>query len=319
MKKAGGYALPPRIKAKKPRVFEIDFLRGVAIFLMILIHACYSFGYGPSFFSFPGGKPDWLIKMQAFFQFVFNAITQPDGSHSALYWGNTPLYVSEGYNINTNLYCLEVFFAGMFMFLSGVSCSFSRSNLKRGVQLAFVSSFLTIAIELADVLFGLNMHIVCGILHSLSFAIIVYAIFDRFFNEWWQHLLFVVPLLLINMAVLSLAYDSNSHMLSLNTNRIVDFGTWLDAVGALLIGRYRYGDDYFPPFLVTLALFLGGIVGKLLYKDRKSIFPDDFPTKWATPILAMGRHTIYIYVLHQVIIFLIMGIIVLSVGGKLNI
>ena len=45
-----------------------------------------------------------------------------------LYGVNIPLFYSPGLNM------LRDFFAGVFIFISGTACRFSRNNLKRGVQ-----------------------------------------------------------------------------------------------------------------------------------------------------------------------------------------
>lgn len=307
--------LPLRSKKKKERVFEVDFCRGVAIVLMVLIHACYALGYGATaLFYWPSHAPEWILKSEVFFQFIFLSITQPDGAAS----GTSSLYHMYGYNMNTNLFCLEVFFAGLFIFLCGISCSFSRSNHKRAIQLSYVSILLTITLEtISTFVPGFSFHIWFGILNSLSFALVVYCVFDHFCKEYWKHLLFVIPLFLINAYVLLKAFPNNV-MAYYSPTSSRDFASWAYDWGGLLVGRHRFGDDYFSPFLVTLVLFLGGIVGKTLYKDKKSVFPRDFPTKWANGFLFFGRHTLLIYLVHQVLIFLVMGIVFLSLGARIK-
>ena len=311
-KKGASLTLPLRLKKSKgKRIFEIDLLRGVAIFLMILIHACYSLGYGLDvFFVLPPNCPSWIRGSQGFFKFIFFAITQPDGAKAMVF---NPY----NYNLNTNLFCLEAFFAGTFMFLSGISCSFSRSNAKRGVALAYVSALMTVFFECVSTFMGINFHIWLGILHSLAFALIVYSIFDHFFHEWWQHLLFVIPLTAINFFVMLKAYPDNK-MIVLDPTSAKNIFDWFDNVSGLLVGRFRYGDDYFPPFLITLVVFLGGIVGKTLYKEKKSLLPDSFPTAWAKPIIFIGKHTLIIYLTHQVIIYILMAFVLLPMGAQIR-
>ncbi len=313
MKRKGmSFALPLRFPKKKgKRIFEVDFLRGVAIFLMVIIHACYSLGYGiDGFFVLPKDCPEWIKQSQGFFKFIFFAITQPDGAKSMVF---SPY----GYNLNTNLFCLEAFFAGAFMFLSGISCSFSQSNAKRAIGLAYVSALMTILFETLSAFMGINFHIWLGILHSLAFALIVYSIFDHFFQEWWQHLLFVLPLTAINFFTMLKAYPNNK-MLILNPYAAKNVFDWFSNVSGLLVGRFRYGDDYFPPFLITLVVFLGGIVGKTLYKNKKSLLPEDFPTAWAKPIIFIGKHTLIIYLSHQVIIYIILALVLLPMGARIR-
>lgn len=312
------FLLPTRFPIPKaPRVFEVDFLRGLAIFLMVLIHGCYSLGYWAyTTFFFPNhATPEWVLETEHFFYFVFCAITQPQGA-SVSGW----LLSGTGYNLNTNLFCLEVFFAGAFMFLSGISCSFSKNNFKRGRDLLLLASLMTIGLEAGDAFFGLGIHIICGILHALAFAILVYAAFDHFFPKWWQHALFVIPLLALNIAVLWTAFHETGVLTSIHPAKdIKTMSDWWSAFFDLLIGKRRYGDDYFTPVLVTLVLFLGGIVGKAFYPNKKSLLPSYFPTKWATPIIVIGKYTLYIYLFHQIVILGIVAIVMLSLGAKIRI
>lgn len=142
-KSKNNFFLPTRFFTKKERVFEIDFLRGFDIFLMILVHATFTLGFGATIvFTWPNGMPLWINKSIDFFRFIFVAITQPAGSAS-----NAFLMHTIGYSATTNLFSLEAFFAGLFMFLCGISCTFSESNLSRGMKLAFVSALMTIGLE----------------------------------------------------------------------------------------------------------------------------------------------------------------------------
>src|SRR5574344_1365856 len=110
MEKAQTITLPAfkSERHKKERVFEIDFLRGFAIFLMILLHGCCVFyDVGPhGMIRLPDQQPnpENIERVAQFFLHVFGAID----------YGN--------------LWILEFFFSGMFMFLCGISCAFAKSN-----------------------------------------------------------------------------------------------------------------------------------------------------------------------------------------------
>ena len=64
-------------KEKKGRIFEVDFLRGVAIVLMVILHFCYTFGYGPKdFYDINiGQEPEWYVPFARFCRFIFCSIT----------------------------------------------------------------------------------------------------------------------------------------------------------------------------------------------------------------------------------------------------
>lgn len=313
-KRKNNFFLPTRFFTKKERVFEIDFLRGFDIFLMILVHATFTLGFGATIvFTWPNGMPLWINKGIDFFRFIFVAITQPAGSAS-----NAFLMHTIGYSATTNLFALEAFFAGLFMFLCGISCTFSKSNLSRGMKLAYVSALMTIGLEFISFLIPpFNFHIYWGILQSMSAALLIYTLFDHFFPKWYHDLIFIIPLIIINACFLWFSYSQGQ----MDTIKVTEASTFsefsLNCLG-LFFGKFRDGNDYFPPLLVTLVLFLGAIVGKTLYKDKKSLLRDDFPKAWSKPILFIGKHTLIIYLSHQIILFIILGIVFLPLGAAFN-
>ena len=86
-------------------------------------------------------------------------------------------------------------------------------------------------------------------------------------------------------------------------------------------------------------LFIGSFIGEVFYKERKSYFkplpekPDKnsnkinqvvyystiFPYKGIKNVIAFsGRHSLFFYLFHQVLLILILGIVLLSKGYTLN-
>lgn len=297
-------------KEKRARIFEVDFLRGVAIVLMVILHFCYTFGYGPKdFYGIRlGEEPEWYVAFARFCRFIFCSITQPQGSSVLDFWDKQLL------NGNTNLHCLEIFWSGMFMFLAGLSCTLSKNNIKRGVQLFVVANMLSMVLELlSDLIGAFDMHIWCGILHAMSIGIILYSIYDHFLPKWWQTLIAFIVLAMLSGIAIHFAYGGGKSLVSVWP----PFKTpeeFFGELGQLLIGMKRHGDDYFSPLLVTTAVFAGASVGKTVYRKKKSLLPSWFKGRWGKPICFVGRHTLFIYVTHQVVGALLL-IIVMSIGG----
>ncbi len=297
-------------KEKRGRIFEIDFLRGVAIILMVALHFCYTLGYGPKdFYGIGIGKePEWYVPFARFCRFIFCSITQPKGSSVLDFWDKTLL---NGY---TNLHCLEIFWSGMFMFLAGLSCTLSKNNMKRGVQIFLVANMLSLVLELmSDIIDAFSMHIWCGILHALGIGILIYSIFDHFFPKWWQTLIAFIVLTVLAGVAISFAYGGGKSLVSIRPpfKTAEEFFT---EIGQLLIGMKRHGDDYFSPLLVTTAVFAGASVGKTVYRKKKSLLPSWFNTAWGRPIAFVGRHTLFIYIVHQIVGALLL-ITIMSIGG----
>lgn len=309
-----------RPKEKRERIFEIDFLRGFAVLLMIIIHAFWIFGYGPC--SYFGADPnkfvDWFKPISRFFRFVFMAIVNPTGTTG---WP----YGQEGYwNNNTNLFFLEVFWAGMFIFLAGVSCSFAKNNVKRGFLLFYFSNLLSLVLEVAsDIMcgagrtpiYGGGIHIWCGILHAISIALLLYALFDHFFPKWWQT--YIASIVLTIATGFSIWFGhAGGGELQLIDPVVNNAGDFFNNMFSLLFGLKRYGDDYFSPLLVTTALFFGATAGKTLYKKKKSLLPSFFNGKWAKPICFMGRHSLVFYLGHEMVLTALMVVIFLLCGYR---
>ncbi len=304
-------------KEKRGRIFEIDFLRGVAICLMVLLHFCYTLGFGPKdFYDIRfGEEPEWFVPLARLFRFVFCSITQPSGFFS-MSGTDERLYM----NIYTNLHCLEVFWAGMFMFLAGLSCTLSKNNFKRGLNIFMVANFLSMALELGtDLIEPFNMHIWCGILHALGIAIMLFSLYDHFLPKWWQTFIAFIVLTIAVGFLIPKAYVLDSRGIrsipDIGYPPFKDFGTFLEKMGKLLLGLNRFGDDYFSPVLVTTAVFGGAAVGKTIYRKKKSLLPSWFKGRWGKPICFVGRHTLIIYAAHQVVGALLL-IIIMSASGE---
>lgn len=70
----------------------------------------------------------------------------------------------------------QAFFAGIFVILSGVSSTLSRSNLRRGVKLLAVAA----AVTAVTWFFEPSAAVLFGILHCLAVSILLYgALFER--------------------------------------------------------------------------------------------------------------------------------------------
>jgi uncharacterized membrane protein len=101
----------PAIPARRERIWEIDFLRGFSIILVVGYHLLFDLG-----------------------EFV--------GLHRFLGWST---------NLSTVAWTIaQHFFAGLFVLLSGTSSTLTRSNLRRGLRLLAVSFLVTAATYVFD-------------------------------------------------------------------------------------------------------------------------------------------------------------------------
>ena len=179
------------------------------------------------------------------------------------------------------------FSAITFMILCGISANFSKSNLKRGLIVFASALLLTAGTALADGLLKTRLIIVFGILHFLGLAMIISHFVKRL--PIWVTAILAVTAWFIGQFFLTVRLDTNIFCM---------FG---------LYSRNFYSSDYYPLFPYLAFVFLGIIIGKLIYKEKKSIFPFEIGPN---PISFFGKHSFILYFIHQPIVFAVLFVIV---------
>lgn len=234
-------APPPR----RERIWEIDFLRGLSIILMVGYHLLYDLGAMVGLESFLGFSTDL----------------------------STPAWLAAQY-----------FFAAVFIVLSGVSSTLSRSNVRRSLRL------LAVAVLISAVTYFFNpaatVHF--GVLHCLGVSILLYGLaFERA----------SVRTCAAAGAAVIVAGLALPSLLKSVTIRF----DWLLPLG---IHTPTYSSfDYFP-LLPWFGVFLvGAALGKSVYAPRRSLIPLRLPV---TFINIAGRHSLLIYILHQPVILAVL-------------
>jgi uncharacterized membrane protein len=230
------------------RVWEIDFLRGVAILLVIGYHLLYDLGEFVGAGRFLGFTTDL----------------------STVAWT-----------------VAQHFFAGLFVLLSGVSCTLSRSNVRRGLRLLAVALALTVATYLIAVwlhLFDPSDTIFFGILHCLAVSMLLYgAAFEKIGAA-------VCAAAGAIVLALTAALPALKAVPALRTDLLLPLGLHSPGFSSL---------DYFP-LIPWLGVFLAGAaLGKSVYASKRSLLP------WSPPVTfvnAAGRHSLLIYIVHQPVI-----------------
>jgi uncharacterized membrane protein len=233
-----------RIVSKPPateRIWEIDFLRGLSIILVVGYHLLYDLGE--------------YVGIERFLGFSTNLTT--------VAWT-----------------VAQRFFAGLFIVLSGVSGTLTRSNVRRGLRLLAVALVITAATFLYDPSFTVWF----GILHLLAVSMLIYgAAFEK---------AKAVACAIGGAVVLGLA----AALPVLRKGLAVDFH-WLLPLG--IPGPEFSSFDYFP-LIPWLGIFLiGAALGKSVYASKRSFLSWRLPQ---TLFNAAGRHSLIIYIAHQPVI-----------------
>lgn len=200
-----------------------------------------------------------------------------------------PIFFSPAMNVIRDL------FAGLFIFISGTACRLSRSNLKRGVLCFAFGMLMTYATALVmpeeQILFGI-LHLlgVCMILSSF-----VLPLLDRV-NLW------------VGIAVCALLFWLTVDITRGYIGLPGGLG-WTIPEGSLGNGLlFPFGlpdagfssSDYFPLLPWMFVFFAGAFFGRLV-ADRR--LPGICYQTHCRPLAFVGRHTLWIYLLHQPVIY----------------
>jgi len=169
--------------------------------------------------------------------------------------------------------------ATFFIIISGISTFFSRSSIKRGLMFFSVAIIIT----LATYIFNSEEYIVFGILHMISICMLISPVLKKLSKHWLFVLL--VALILISIVISDI---------QVKNNYLFMFG---------LRNKNFNSLDYYPLLPWSLFFVAGILLGKTIYRDKKSIF--SFQVK-DNLINLIGRHSLLVYVVHQPVILAIM-------------
>lgn len=198
-------------------------------------------------------------------------------------------------------YIVQTVFAGTFIFISGIVCNYSRSNLKRGAQCFFIAMVFTFVTAFvlpdAPVLFG--------VLHCLGICMMVYGLSENAISK--------IPAfvgIIICVFLFMLTYNFHvgySGIADLFRFRIPSFFYSTSVLFPLGFPRYGFtSSDYFPLFPWLFLFIAGSFFGVYV---KKGLMPSFFYKTHIKFFAAAGRYSLWIYVLHQVIIYPVLCII----------
>ena len=204
------------------------------------------------------------------------------------------------------------FFAGIFVFLCGISCHLSHNNWKRGGMLALIAIGISLVMGLADFLNLLPGQMIWfGILHFLATAILLFTLFRPLLSK-------IPPLagLLVCAFLFLITWNLPFHQGS--TIGIPGVWEWkipdsliaMPALYPLGIG-YGVGADYFPLFPWIFCFLCGSFIGVWAEQDR---FPQWMYRRRVPFFSFLGKMTLPIYVVHQPLAYVLCWIGVAVAG-----
>lgn len=247
---------------KRQRAYELDFLRGFALIMMIFMHSAWDIRY------------EYKVDTFGFLE-------------SDLFWG-----------------IIHPIFIVIFVGVSGVCCTFSKNNLFRGLKLLGVAAGLSLATWFITTYLNIYCLIIFNVLAMLAVSILLYTLIE-FIERKTKADPRRVNALLGAAGSFFAALGSKLEWLDYSTDNLIFL-----PVGFKMTSM-PYMVDYMPLLPWLGVFFIGCLVGRVCYSERKSLLPaKNKAAKVITaPVEFVGRHSLIIYLVHQPVVYGIMYVI----------
>ncbi len=195
---------------------------------------------------------------------------------------------------------VQPIFAGVFIFICGVSCTLSKSNLKRGaILLAIALGFTLVTTVVMPAMGFVECEIYFGVLHFLAVSILLYALLSKAVFR-------IHPFAGILLCAVLYAFTSGIESGTLNYGELVSFTlpeSLYESNALMIFGIHSvdyYAADYFPLFPQIFIFFAGVFCG--LYFSMKGF--SAWSKEKRIPFLGfLGRNALLIYVVHMPVIY----------------
>lgn len=185
------------------------------------------------------------------------------------------------------------------IFISGACSYYSRSNLKRGINILFYAILLT----LTTYIFVPNMIVVFGILHCLGMSMILFAVI--------KPILYKIPVhigMLISFILFIITYNLSDGYIGIGEWHIM-LPVKMYMTSYLFMFGFRsntfLSSDYFPLIPYFFMFICGSYIGIL---GKSDCFPKYMYDVHSKIFICIGKNSIWIYLLHQPIIYFLVWV-----------
>ena len=196
----------------------------------------------------------------------------------------------------------------LFVGVSGICCTFSRSNIKRGLKLLAAALTLTLVTYLITKFAGIECLILFNVLHVLTCGVFLYALIS-FIEKKTNANPAAVNVILGLIGLYIVICGCDMHFMDYAAHSL-----WFLPVGFAITGIPSQAD-YMPLFPWLGVFLLGCVIGRTCYKEKKTLFARGETMKAiARPVEFIGRHSLIIYLVHQPVVYGILYVIFLLIG-----
>lgn len=202
---------------------------------------------------------------------------------------DVPIFFEDWFDIIRDI------FVGIFISISGIVCNYSRNNIKRGVQCFFIGMIITFVTAFISP----NAPDVFGILHCLGICMMLYGLGQPLFERIPAFLGIIVNILIFLFTFnFKTGYTGIYGLFRTEMPEVLYSTSVMFPLG--FPGKEFSSLDYFPLF-PWLFLFIAGAFYGVYVKEKRA--PNFFYKTHIPFFAAAGRYSIWIYVLHQPIIY----------------
>ena len=283
----------------KERFWEIDFLRGLCVCLMIVDHLMFC-----------------LYDVLPFVNDMFGTNLFEGAERLGRWYWNWDLRVLVRQVVIT-----------AFFLLCGVSCTLTRGNFRRGILLAIVASGITAVTYVVENDFGLsNATVLFGVIHMIAAGVFLYAFIDNaavaagdalgqgkaagIAREALRFLPALVGIGFLVWYFTQCSYVTYTNGIwyihpTLHAKDSEAENIFLSLFAYIRQGEfnfYRYSGDYFPVLPFAALILVGGAVGRLVYHSPAKYAFSPLDGAWNRGVCFIGRHAAFVYVAHMVVI-----------------
>lgn len=174
----------------------------------------------------------------------------------------------------------------LFVVLSGICVTLGSHSVRRGIVVLACGLLITLATE-GMILLGMadaSVRIFFGVLHLLGLCMLVYPLYRR-----------LPTAVIAGLGVLIVVLGYWFRTFTVSQPYWFVFGLCAPGFSA---------GDYFPIFPNLGWFMLGTVLGRTVYRSRRSLFPsvpaNALPVRFLS---ACGRHSLWIYLVHQPVIY----------------
>ena len=192
---------------------------------------------------------------------------------------------------------LQEYGGAIFVVLSGVCVTLGSKSVRRGL-IVFSCGMLITAVTYGMYRLGMSgadVVVKFGVLHLLGVCMLVYPAFKK---------LPPAALTVLGLVIAITGYAIRG---------IIVPQRWLFPLGLTYEGFTS--SDYFPLFPQLGYFLIGAAIGKTAYREKKTLLPGSFQK---TPVARFfcwcGRQSLFIYLLHQPIVYGLLELVLLLRG-----